>query len=718
MINVVANTVITRPSLRASAMAFKGGQFDIGRSTNIYQSYETGICFNKPNFLSASYYTDFTGLNTRLTKSDFGVTTDWEETFIGLSGNTFLEKVSTSGGEVLEYGTPITSETGFVVTYFNYTNANEVEDAVTFDYWDDTEAINRIRCEILTNGELQLIVNDDVVLVDSISSNTGSKTSNINDTYVKVGIIPYFGGRGILIICSTGKEIFYYDESLETLPDDLWNNTVFRIHVRQRASLSITKMGYAATATLISEEYWFNEKPNMSLQTAVIDVSKTYGTISSKTLVNNALATYTNEDTVRVKIETALSSNLPPFISSTFVDIVGTVSNSPANNTDITTLVKKIDFTFPEDNTQSSCSLTVKGIETLQDNYIYLSTPFKVTYDGCSFVRGVVSDIDYEYNVQYDLNTTPINLTIPNFWYALEQYTFKDPLVLDGYVFEDAVKRVLGEIGFPSSLCYIQSTGFTIPTNQFSINEYQFKIDIGTTAKDALVELFSTYANNYIFQFRPISDASWFIAGNPDFVSDNAIKYVFYTTLAEAKLDAFYDSDHPGRLLARNIKLTPLALEANAIYVNGQEPVTKNNIQVYKKDYNSIDHTVAIASRPKNWCGFEKPYGYANKSITSELLAERAVNHLYNKLTKLTRLVSFDCYLLRYTSFGNTYIMYPGDRILIDEVGEMTVASISGEITMHQQTTEITSRNRIKINVVAKQQWDDENEIWTYLNFN
>lgn len=718
MITITANTPVTRPNLRASSFAFKGFQFDLGRSLNMYQSKETGICFNTPNFLRQNYYTDFTGLNTRLTLSDFGISSGWQETFINDPGNIFLEKKSTASSQVLTYSTDITSETGFVITYHNYTSESEIEDAIKFDFWDDAEAINKIRCELLTDGNLTLIVNDDVVLEDSIGNTKANTFAVTGGKFISVGIIPFFAGRGILLIFSTGKEVFYYDESFEDFTDPLWMNTQFRIHVPVRASISVSKMGFVPVGTLYSEEFWFNEKPDLSFQSVDSYVSKVYGGITSKSLVNNNLVAYTNEDTCRLKVVTELVSSIPPFISSAFVDILGTTSDSPANNTNITTLTREVSFTFPEDNTQSSSDITVKGIETLQNNYMYLSTPMTVKYNGCTFIRGIVSDIEYMYNVQYDLNTTPIRMTLPNFWYALEQYTFKDALVLDGYNFVDAVKRILNEVGFPNSLTYIQSTTFDIPIDKFSIDEYQFKIDIGTTAKDALIELFDTYAGNYIYQFRPIGGNTWFIAGDTDFVSANTIKYQFYTKLEDAKLDANYNSAHPGRLLARNVKLTPMALEANAIYVNGQDPVTKNNIQVYKKDYNSINHTIAIASRPKNWCGFEKPYGYQNKSITSSFLAERVVNQLYDKLTKLTRLVEFECYLGYYEESSLAYIMYPWDRINLDPVGDMTIISISGNVRMHEQSESDTAKNGIKVNVVAKQQWDEENEIWTYLNFN
>lgn len=723
MLELICHTPQPRVKYKSIHNMFFGKTIDLSRSSNIYQHKETGCVFAKPKFLDASYMTDYTGYNTRLTLADFGSPTGWYEKSVDNVDNLYFERGLTGDISEQRFSDLLTEPLGFVITYYNYTSQETAEKTFTIGYVDPDEETTIIQLEGYSDGQIYLTVRGVLVATGSLSPSHDSGIKyDIQDNWVRIGIIPNFMKYGVLVIANTGAELFYFDPILEEIDEELITNAQFYFFPVDRSTYQFTKLGYLSDNEILTQPYWFNNKPNVAQTTRVISVLDDYTPSYTKTLLqDDGLTAYTNQDLARVKV-TFDTTDDTPFIYSIGLYIGATFTRLADGSTDIIGSIKELTINLPEDNSQSSIDIITRKSDLFDSLNIDFYTSFYIKYNDWILTHGIVEDINYPFDIRFGLSKTPVELENSTTWGILKQYVAQDNIVLDGLTLENAIRRIFNECGVDDGSLSLYSSGYTIPITRFADNGFSFEIEIGENGVDALTRLLKTFAANYMFTFYPSSPDSTFIAGPPSFFANTNIPK-FYTTNEGAKLDAGYDSDLPTFLVAKDIHIDYLPFEANAVYVSGIDKVTKKFLQVFKIDYDSANPEIPILSRLKNWVGSILPYGFQDKSINSLSIASRCCRLLFGKLTKRYRLVDFDGKLRTYEVeledlSTEDILLWIGNVCNIESIGLATIISMTINFKMHEQVEETTERNYIHCKYVVKQVYDEDSSSWTNITYN
>jgi hypothetical protein len=118
-------------------------------------------------------------------------------------------------------------------------------------------------------------------------------------------------------------------------------------------------------------------------------------------------------------------------------------------------------------------------------------------------------------------------------------------------------------------------------------------------------------------------------------------------TSASVTLYPAVDADlYPGstwQTVYRTYHTQVLAPEANDLYVMGRDPRGGKPIVAHKADSASQAVSTAVGSRPANWLGFIRKYGWIDPSITTMDAALFALGLLYERLTPAREIVEFEC---------------------------------------------------------------------------
>lgn len=757
MIDLIANVALSRANESSVCVGFTGNTFDISRSSNFYFHEETGTAFLMPLFLTSDYMTTFTGRNTRLGLTDFGISSDWVEHYYDNTANKVLEYTATSFTSTVNWCTDVLSTPmGYVFSYFNYTSETDVNLVEVIGYGSSDDNSRTVYMNLYSNHTYELYANNVLVSSGSCHSGTGhyeaggkknkaKNGSNQKDTWVTVGVIPNFMKYGVLFIFSTGAEVFYYDERLEGLDVNYWDGQQFFFTNQLRNSVMISELGYKSSGDLLTELYWFGSVPTTTVQTLVNSDFNT--TAFTNTVINDDGSAWSTADTMRVKCHAVLNSDSnSPFIYGVIADWRGTVTNT--NATEQVSIIDKTleaHISYPEVSSQSEIHFEVKGISTLQTNDIYVNSPYIFKYQSFYFALGRILDLKYDYTVAYDLDTTKVLLSCNNAWDVLEAHTFKDGLILDGYTLTQAIRRIFLEVGVkdagadplnPTTIAniFIQTNSVVIQPSRLSKDEWTFKIDIGATALQGLEQLFEHYAGNWFYDFIPTINGIIFKAGDPSYWSNDTSIMRLHTVLntgtpgdnLSAYTDTNYANNHDGtkssKLFIRNVNIDLLPLAGNSVYVSGMNPIKNEYIQVFKRDEDSIASNTLPSLRPKNWVGYELPYGIETNKIKTKQVAIDVLNLQFEKLTTLYRLIEFDGFIQtknRTVETGATEsrMLFKYDIVEVPNIGKMTIIAMRMEVLLHQQTTDFESKNKVPCHYICKQRWNTDENKWDYIKY-
>jgi len=268
----------------------------------------------------------------------------------------------------------------------------------------------------------------------------------------------------------------------------------------------------------------------------------------------------------------------------------------------------------------------------------------------------------------YDSNQE-IELEIRDMWKLAEEYIFSDPVPLDGMTLADAYALVASMIGLPTSLVYVSPTGadFTLPFMAASGGEWAFLCDVGDKGSEILDRLHQTYAATWFHGFRPNSTAA-----SPPILSlidpaDTTTGYSLPSSAAVTLYPSISDSGATWQTLYRSYKTQILEPEANDIWVTGRDPRGGKPILAHKADTASQTVTTVPASRPANWLGSIRKYGWVDPAITTIGAAQYAIGLLYDRLTPAREIVEFECEYLPGVWRGDlvTLVRPTGDPVTV-----------------------------------------------------
>lgn len=268
----------------------------------------------------------------------------------------------------------------------------------------------------------------------------------------------------------------------------------------------------------------------------------------------------------------------------------------------------------------------------------------------------------------YDQNQE-IDIEVRDMWKLAEEFIFSDPVPLDGLTLPAAYALVASMIGIPSSLVYVSptGTGFTLPFTAASGGEWAFLCDVGDKGAEVLDKLHQTYAATWFHGFRPNPSS-----GSPPLLSlidpaDTTAGYSLPSAAAITLYPSAADTGATWQTVYRSYQTQVLEPEANDVTVTGRDPRGGKPIVAHQADTASQTVTTAPSSRPANWLGTVRKYGWVDPSITTIDAALYACGLLVTRLTPAREIVEFECEYLPGVWRGDlvTLVRPSGDPVTV-----------------------------------------------------
>lgn len=312
-------------------------------------------------------------------------------------------------------------------------------------------------------------------------------------------------------------------------------------------------------------------------------------------------------------------------------------------------LVTRLEFSVGEEPNEIEMEFSVQNpyeLEIDAPNCLsQTNLPVKMELDGVLWMDGKSQPIKEEADINEETGFG--DFTIRDGWVSLENYLFVEQFPLDDVRLDWAIAALVQAGGYDLEDMIISESTYRFPKIMGEdSNDWNVLIKPGDTAADWLRRIMEDYAADWHYGFRPTVDGIIFYALAPEDLP-SVPQITLYRSIEDA-VDEGIDEEEAWKYLVRNFDRTPVPLEANDIRVSGEDPVTGRLIQSYKYNVDSIDPTIAVASRTKHWIGEIRRTGLYNNGLRTQADTDWACEVIYNRLfNEYGALVEIESEILR-----------------------------------------------------------------------
>lgn len=274
-------------------------------------------------------------------------------------------------------------------------------------------------------------------------------------------------------------------------------------------------------------------------------------------------------------------------------------------------------------------SAGVSGLRTQSNR------PFEIKCGTTTIINGRTGSPHYDRLSNPDAER--ISFDVYSAIQALKNYRFRDTKPLDGMLVshetDDCLVRfLLHQIGVPDASMDLETS--TVRIGEIApaeCGEWSESIEVNATAWEVLERFMEDYLGGWFYDAVPSASGFVFKVASPGTLTGTASAKTLYWTKADAIAGGVADADI-WRSVVRQMSVQIVESESNEVVVTGYDPRTKKAIGAVKRDYPSQDPTLAPSMRPDNWHGEPRIVGYINKGISSQDVANGAVDVISAKL--------------------------------------------------------------------------------------
>lgn len=626
-----------------------------------------------PAPMDSSFYTNGTGINARLGKSDFTLATpaSWEEHKVLHSADTYL--VNLDVNEVAVSSASYSKNRGIWLSWFPHFTTQDAAESITVGWGNGASTDTKLT--FYSDGRTEVYRDNFLVGVYSINAKrTGDQTLvSMGSKFAGVMLIPCRHRELVVVTLDGGGFSHVFDDIEESDSDPIITaaGTIFFNVSAGQATVQLAPLSFKSSGNIAGKKTIWREAPD-SGDTFTVDVIYDDP---------NTGGAYTATGAVREEDDTAaFTPNGVKTESRTRVSMTGDGTSSPfvyattairdpqTDDTDdseeivFTDYVVSAKISVPEDGSPADLALRCRDPRALEtagaDRPDYMArraiqfqvddgasgwyTQFDGRNDAPDFDESAVRETDY------------FDFTAHNRFEMLDRYRFRDELPLWGKTYKEALEDVCKYAGMPAADLDIEDAGINLATTGAPTDgDWGERIDVGDTAGKVVRELNERYAGLWIhgeyptttgvkLRFRSEAD----LGDTPD--------VTLYATRAAAETAAdtagFTDADEKrvvgSQYVYKEYKEVVIEPEANDIWVTGMDPRTKRPIVVNKADTAAQDVTTIPSSRPDNWTGEILPFGYLTDALTSEEACLVALNAIFERITGRRKLAEWTCPLL------------------------------------------------------------------------
>jgi len=653
----------------------------------------------RPAPLRSSWYTSDTGDYAKLGLADFGLSGSvWEVRQSQHAAGPWLCIKDASTNAAALSSSSYAKNRGFWVSWFSY-GAGDVFLQMRCG-WNSTASIaGGVGVEVYSDGTVLVYKGGSVVGQGKLTggASPGAKANQVMEMMLlpmrQRELLVYGNGDGFVTLF---EDIDEDSTTPEITPaSKFWFEIVNGATQVQVAPLVFPSTGVASSVKMslleppavgealesFGNDSWFTSPANY----------KIYGHPGFSTGTQTASMSLTEWDGTafvadgsidQCRLRTTLSTTntgFTPFIYGGQMGYGGAVANTDdSEQFDATDSVLEVGFVVPDSADGVSATIRARNPVELGASVANLTggcnRPILITLDEKGIIDGIGEAPGYSVTANEETDRIVINLR--DRWEALESYTFRDRVPLDGSSLDVVLKFLARRGGFESADCSVTTTSFDLPFQPSRIcGEWGTMIEPGDSAADWIHRLITTYAPNWFYGIRPtLTGAQFYAHDETDLGTTPAA--TLYGTVAAAEL-AGLTGDDAKLAVFRALDRAVIEPIANDVRVTGQNPRTGRPIMAHKADSSSSDPSLAPSLRPDNWLGFKRPYGLVSPEITTEAAAVYACNLIYDRYTQVQEVASWNSSLVL---DGDGIPVWRGGNIELDGIGVFRVLSMQCEL--------------------------------------
>ena len=643
--------------------------------SNVWCDPITFTLMLQPLQLNPTWHSTASGSYARLSKSSFTFanSSKWSDSSRDFNGDTWLTADDCSSEWALTTSTWAKNRPWYIAYYAFNTGSDYFTD-LEFGWNSTASGAAGPSCRVYSNGKIEVWKDGSLLGSGSIAGKaqeskgpdqTGANTSG---AWVTLLVIPFRKREILFYSPSTGGGFTWvFEDITEDDPDPTITPSTKFWFMRssgaanvQVAPITFATSGYACsddqsyayppeTGRVADTATVFKDAPGYGTSAATASVVKPDGStaftangVDIEALVKLSL---TGDGTCTQFVYGAVCGYGPTFDDTddseqAVIPIIAADGDACATQLSLSVTERAGDARFSMTLRNPSGS-GVAGIDSITNRPVLVQVGTQTLMDG----RNDPPSKTYSSNAELDA----LRFEIRDQWVALESYRFQESVPLDNIGLKDAITWILATVGVDPTLIDIEDPSFTIPSvSGRCAGEWGTCIKAGDTAAEWIERLFESYAGNWFYDFVPTATGIKFVAKSPASLSETPDLELFgewqdaYDWFIANGYSATESRQFAPTLVISQFTTKTIKPECNEVRVTGHEPRIDKPIQAYKRDYDSIDPTLAPSSRPANWIGELWRYALVEPSLTTQDACNRCVELLFGRLTTVRNMAEWD----------------------------------------------------------------------------
>lgn len=656
----------------------------------------TNTLMLRPAPMDNQWYSQDTSRFAKLSLTDFAASANWQERQDQHWSGPWLALKDSSINEPLITTQTFAKNRGFYLAWFSYGTGDTFLQMKCG--WNDTANDQEgIALHIFTDGLVQVFKEGELLAEGKI---TGSKSQEVrNQRVFELLLIP---GRHseLLLISKTGDGIrVHLNEISPTEPDpEITPSAPFWFQIQQGstqvqiAPLRFPSTGYATSlrtsladaplAGSILEQfdlapfavgtgsYKINGHPGYGLGSQTVT-----GTLTTWDGVTPFAANGIDQD-VRLRLELSTSDEgYSPFVyGAQMAYRAESQGTNDAEQSDCTSHLRWLRLYVPDEPRArlsgelidpTSLSIVAPQLERIRNRPALVKLGSIPCLDGRFTPSGATRAMDE--------SADSLQFTIRDAWQALENYTFTERLMLDGFRLDEVI-TFLGGLSCVPTL-HVSTDAFRIPTASGEVSgRWGTVIEPGYTAADWLKRIMETYSPNWIYGFRPKPDGSgteFYALAPTDLPTTTTL--TLYPSIADVLTFMEIPPDQATDYVFRSLQQGTAGSFANEVRVMGENLRSQRPIVSTKRESAAADPTVLPSLRPTNWLGETITHLLVDPTLTEESAVDRVCLDAFDQVTVDQNLVAFESTLLQHSSGAP---LWRGDLINLHGLGNYRIRSL------------------------------------------
>lgn len=718
-----------RLGLTAEKTGFAGSDF-----SNTWGCPVDGTLMLQPPPVSETWDTTDTGIYTRLSLTDFGLTfspSGWKTVDNRSAGPVRLYRETQMGGSSVQTTASYGVNRGWYVSFYTYNIENETSGVYFECGWDSggTGAVG-VSLQFRTDGSV-LIQKDGVIVGGgSIGVQGGANNSN---NYANYLIIP-MRRRDLLIYSLTSGDGFIH--TFEDIAEDAVNPVILAdepfwwymptnsVNV-ELAVLQFPTSGYVTSlpialsdppgigealetrangviAPAVTNAYVLGDQP----ERGAADTTNVISAVSVRNLDGSAFTPDGTTKEVILRCNFTGDGSYTPFLYAAHAAYGAQFEDTDdAEEFDITPYIIKAstphlsvsddaggtEFTFEILSPETVESADVAKLLTLGNR------PCQVRIGANVLIDGVLDEPQF-IDALYD-DAARLRCTVRDYLAIAQQVQFRERVPLDGVAlceiqdgsdyWNSAVQFIAYQAGIDNANMDLDAVGFTIPTRPTNEIDTAFQtlVEIGSTPYEELARFVGTYCAGFFWGMVPQPSAAppKLTFYDPDNLSGTP-DYTLYRDEVAALADGGLATD-----LYYSYTDSPLSIEANEVRCTGFDPRLQRAVSAYKVDTASQDPTTAPSARPDNWVGLPRVFGVIDPRFNSLDACTRAVEAIYPRVTARYWVSTFTSEMLFKTDGAP---VWRGSLVDLDGRRQVRISALSVDFLV-EDSAEIVVRRAV-----------------------